>query len=315
MTDSSAGFPHFWGYGSVLVGLDLDREHGPSRGSLPLSDQTTGTESVLLNGCIGPRRCGRARTARIPAEVVVPAQLERTRASRSRCYVRPVSRSADTRDHIAGTALAFIDENGIDALTLRALGKATGLHHTAVYRHFKDRDGVLGAVNAIVINEGLERAGTLPDDPRDRLLTLIRGLRAAMRAHPAVTVSHLLPIQTLADSDAAVTFQTLVLSALADLGLTGRELLIHHRLLESYVLGASVFDFGAAPAHLESRRQRLRHVPDPAFEWATRDDASVDELNEDSFDRGLVLIVDECAEVGRSQRATAPVGALEAHAV
>ena len=206
--------------------------------------------------------------------------------------------AVDTREVFAAAALEFIDEHGVNALTLRALGQATGHHHTAVYRHFKDRNDVLTAVNAIVVKEGLEIAGELPDEPRERVLTLVRGLRSAMHDHPAVTLSQLLPIATLADSEPVASMQSLILAALNDLGLKGTDLLIHHRLLESFVLGASVFDFGGAPAHLETRRQRLRHVTDPAFEAVTRDEASIDELNEVAFDRGLVLILDECARVG-----------------
>ena len=52
----------------------------------------------------------------------------------------------------------FIDEHGVNALTLRALGQATGLHRTAMYRHFKDRNDVLTAVNAIVVKEEARRA-------------------------------------------------------------------------------------------------------------------------------------------------------------
>ena len=43
-------------------------------------------------------------------------------------------------------------------------------------------------------------------------------------------------------------------------------------------------------------------MTDPAFEAATRDEASIDELNEVAFDRGLVLILDECARVGALAR-------------
>jgi AcrR family transcriptional regulator len=221
---------------------------------------------------------------------------------RPRCYIRRVNQAADTREVIAAAALEFIDEHGVNALTLRALGRATGHHHTAIYRHFKDRNDVLTAVNAIVVKEGLARAGELPDEPRERLLALARGLRSAMRDHPAVTLSHLLPIESLANSEAVATLQSGILASLTELGLAGSDLLVHHRLLESFVLGASVFDFGGAPAHLETRRQRLRHVTDPAFEAATRDEASIDELNEVAFDRGLVLILDECARVGALAR-------------
>lgn len=208
---------------------------------------------------------------------------------------------------MADAALELIDEHGLDALTLRALGQATGMHHTAVYRHFSSRNDVLAAVNAIVVQSGLDRVVTWSDDPRERLLSLIRALRAAMREHPAVTPSLLQPDAAVSISQSVVDFQSMVIGALSDMGLAGHALLIHHRLLESYVLGASVFDFGGAPGHLESRRQRMREIPDAAFEEVSRDVASIDAVNEEAFDRGLVILVDVCVEVGaRGRPATDP---------
>ena len=199
---------------------------------------------------------------------------------------------------MAEAALELIGERGLEALTLRALGQATGMHHTAVYRHFHNRNDVLAAVNALVVERGLLVSGQLPDDPRERVLALIRGLRSAMREHPAVTPSILQPDAAVAHSQAVLDFQDLVISALSDLGLTGHALLVHHRMLESFALGASVFDFGGAPAHLESRRQRMRQISDPVFEAVSRDEASIDALNEEAFDRALVLLVDVCVASG-----------------
>jgi len=146
--------------------------------------------------------------------------------------------------------------------------------------------------------EGFDRAGVLPDDARQRLLALVRGLRSGMHDHLAVTCSQLLAAESLADSEPLATMQSPILTVFTELGLGSTELLVHYRSVESLVLDASVFDFGSAPAHLESRRQRLRHVTDRAFEAATRDKGSIDELNDAAFDRVLVLIVDECARVG-----------------
>lgn len=211
-----------------------------------------------------------------------------------------MSRGEGTRDLIAAAALAFVDEHGVDALTLRALGQATGMHHTAVYRHFKDRNEVLAAVNALVMAPAIEGIALQDADPRARLLALIREFRATMREHPAVTVSYLLPTATLGDSAPAVTFQSLILAALREFGLRDRALLLHYRILESYVLGASVFDFGGAPDHLEVRRARMRAVGEGAFEEVSRDTRGIDELNEAAFDRGLVVLVDECVRAGQS---------------
>lgn len=214
-------------------------------------------------------------------------------------YVRGMATVVDTRERIAMAALAFIDEHGVDALTLRALGQSIGMHHTAVYRHFASRDQVLGAATGIVIQAALNRAEPLPADPRERLLALARSLRAELRAHPAVSFTYLLPVGVIAASPAAETFVGEIIGALKDGGLHGDALLLNFRLLEGYVLGMASFDFSGAPDHLESRRLRYRMYVDPAFEAATRDTEGVDALNEAAFDRGLVILVDACLGAGR----------------
>ena len=206
--------------------------------------------------------------------------------------------TSDTGSLLARSALEFIDEHGLDALTLRALGQAAGLHHTAVYRHHRSKDEVLQAVLALVIDEAIEAAGELPDDPRGRLMVLATALRDALHAHPGVAAAYLTPSSVVADSEPASQFQAVIVQALRALGLSGRELLIRHQMLESYVLGATVFDFAGAPEHLESRRLRHRMIADASFEAVTRDTAGVDELNEEAFRRGLTVLLDDCVAAG-----------------
>lgn len=205
----------------------------------------------------------------------------------------------DTRDLIAQAALAYIDEHGVDALTLRALGQSVGMHHTAIYRHFGSRDEVLAAALGLVVESAVEIVGPLPDDPRERLLVLMRGIRAALHAHPAVSFVYLLPSMTISSTPAATAYVAEVLQSLRRAGLSGPDLLVHFRMLEGYVLGTTAFDFSGAPEHLESRRQRYREYVDPAFDAATRDPAGIDAVNEAAFDRGLVALVDACIAAGR----------------
>lgn len=208
----------------------------------------------------------------------------------------------ETADVIARAALDFIDEHGVESLTVRALGAAAGLHHTSAYRHYASKNDVLRAVLGLVLEEAFETAGVLPTDPKERLLAMSRALRAAMHAHPAVTTAYLTPVESLADSDAANAFQHAVVAALRELGLRGDELLLRHQLLETYVLGSCVFDFGGAPEHLESRRLRHRLIADPDFDEVTRSVERVDALNEAAFDHGLRVLVDDIVAAGRGQQ-------------
>lgn len=209
-----------------------------------------------------------------------------------------------TSETLARTALAFIDEHGVEALTIRALGQEAGMHHTAVYRHYRSKNELLRAVLAIVIGDAFAQTGPLPDDPQERLISLVTGLRTALHAHPAVTVAYLLPVETLADSEAVTQLQRVAVRALRDLGLEGRELVVRYQMLESYVLGASVFDFGGAPDHVTSRSRRHALLVEPEFAAVAASQEQVEAVTESAFNLGLQAMVAECAAAGQAARAT-----------
>jgi len=51
-----------------------------------------------------------------------------------------------TDKNLIAAAMSLLDEGGEDAVTLRAVGHATGLSHNAPYKHFTNREALLAAV-------------------------------------------------------------------------------------------------------------------------------------------------------------------------
>lgn len=98
-------------------------------------------------------------------------------------------RTALDRRRVLGAAVAFIDEKGIDALTMRRLGAYLGVEGMALYRHVSGRKGLLDGVVETVVDE-------LYGDPdvhmqathgwQDYLQRLAHGVRRIALAHPAV---------------------------------------------------------------------------------------------------------------------------------
>lgn len=204
-----------------------------------------------------------------------------------------------TSDTLARAALVFIDEHGVDALTIRALGQQVGMHHTAVYRHYRSKNELLRAVLAIVIGDAFEQSDSLPEDPEKRLLVIVKGLRKALHSHPAVTAAYLLPVETLADSEAVVEIQQMGVQALREMGLEGQDLVVRYQMLESFVFGSSVFDFGGAPDHITSRSRRHKMMADPEFTSLGASEELIDAVTESAFELGLITLVKECVTAGR----------------
>jgi TetR/AcrR family tetracycline transcriptional repressor len=215
-----------------------------------------------------------------------------------------MTRMTTTSDTLARAALVFIDENGVDALTIRALGQQVGMHHTAVYRHYRSKNELLRAVLALVVGDAFSQTGPLPEDPEKRLLAIVLGLRKALHSHPAVTVAYLLPVETLADTEAVIEIQQMAVQALRELGLEGHELVVRYQMLESYAFGASVFDFGGAPDHITSRSRRHKMMADFEFTSLGASEERVDAVTESAFELGLITLVKECAAAGRLAQPT-----------
>ncbi|MGY1622840.1 TetR/AcrR family transcriptional regulator C-terminal domain-containing protein [Geodermatophilus sp. SYSU D00965] len=115
--------------------------------------------------------------ARGGAAMVVPAAAPGT------------ARGSLDRRRVLGAAVEFIDEHGIDALTMRRLGAHLGVEAMALYRYVPSREHLLDGVVETVIDE-------LYGDPdvhmeasagwQDYLQRLAHGVRRIALAHPAV---------------------------------------------------------------------------------------------------------------------------------
>lgn len=89
-----------------------------------------------------------------------------------------------TRDSVVAEAMALLDQEGLEALTMRSLADRLGVVPNALYRHVKDKgdlmDGVLDRVTSLV---------EVPDPAlgwRAGFTALATNIRATMLAHPAI---------------------------------------------------------------------------------------------------------------------------------
>jgi hypothetical protein len=84
----------------------------------------------------------------------------------------------------------------------------------------------------------------------------------------------------------------LVIADLERLGFRGTLLTSAYQALESYVAGASIWDYSGAPRFHEYRRMRLRLVRHKDFDRVTRDDNVLAKNTEDAFRLGLECLLD-----------------------
>jgi AcrR family transcriptional regulator len=138
-----------------------------------------------------------------------------------------------THPAIAAAALAVIDRDGLDALTMRAIAAELGMGTMSLYRYVKDREEIERLVVDLIFRT------VDPNVPqraswRQQVTDLVGRARAAGAAHPAVIPLILAHHQS---SPAAWRWSEAVLGALTRAGLTGQWRVSAFRCLQAYVLG------------------------------------------------------------------------------
>jgi len=195
------------------------------------------------------------------------------------------------RERYLDAALAVLAAN--EALTLHRLAQELGRSHTAVYRHFRDLDDLVGELVDREFSGTLLGAVDGAPGPREAVLGLAMAVRDTYRTNPALA-SAFARLPHPGAGMAAVS--ALMVGLLRDLGLEGDRLATAYQALESVIIGTSAYDYGRAPEHLATRRVRLAELDDPAFTRATRDDTSVDEHNDRAFRFAVAAVLDACTD-------------------
>jgi AcrR family transcriptional regulator len=138
-----------------------------------------------------------------------------------------------SRDRIVTTALAIVDADGLDALTMRRLGRELGVDPMAVYYYVEDKNALLDALVEAVMSE-IDVSCELPADAEERLVVAAKAYADVLLAHP-----HALPI-VLARSPrtpAAMRPVEFMLSAFMDAGLEPQEAVVAMNTLAAAVRG------------------------------------------------------------------------------
>jgi AcrR family transcriptional regulator len=183
-----------------------------------------------------------------------------------------------SRDSILAAALALLDREGADALTMRRLGSELGVEAMSLYRHFADRAALLEALADRLASE-LEPA-PCGDDWAEALREFAAALRALARRHPAAFA--LLSARVLLAPSALPAIEE-VLASLRRGGFTPARAVLAYRILASFARGYALSELDGFALELAPE------VPLPAIRAHGRRLAS--EPSESSFRAGLETFV------------------------
>jgi AcrR family transcriptional regulator len=188
-----------------------------------------------------------------------------------------------TREAIARTALAILDEEGAPGFTVRRLAARLGVQSPSLYNHVTSKKQILDAVTEII---GEEIDTDCLDDPdwRRGITAFAHSYRRAFRAHPQALA---LIAREAVETDPALRAYDAALGALLRAGWLPDQALRLLASIEYLVLGSALVPFTSgfvrAPTEYAERYPSLAAALAGASDLATVDDVG--------FERGLAALL------------------------
>ncbi|MFG2882730.1 TetR/AcrR family transcriptional regulator [Streptomyces sp. NPDC048297] len=201
------------------------------------------------------------------------------------------SRALLSRAVIARAALELLDEEGTQALTMRALATRLGVRGASLYNHISSKEEVLDAASQL-INEEIDLSPLRRPDWREGIVEYARGYRQVYLRHP-----NMIPLvaRRRVEADKALRGYDTLLGTLVGAGLTPAVAAEAAAAIDYLVLGSALETFTAGFA-----RPPAGYRPDyPALadslEGAAATDGGLPELDDRGFALGLGLLLDGLA--------------------
>lgn len=147
-----------------------------------------------------------------------------------------------TREQLQRAALRIVDEQGLDALSMRALAAALGTGPMTLYNYFRDRD----ELNTLLV-EAVFGEVALPDMQaawQQEAMAILESMWRAIRMHPNVIP---LVLMRRTSHETTLGIAEALLRALARSGCSPAVLLATFRTLNGFVMGLAQAQLGAAP--------------------------------------------------------------------
>ena len=167
----------------------------------------------------------------------------------------PPRRARLTKERIVDAALALIDDQGMAAVTMRALAGRLGVEAMALYKHVANRDKLFDAVVDRIVNElsDDERVTREPAEGwRAYLAGIAHGIRRYARAHP-----HAFPMVATRPTEApwinpplrSLDWIEAFLTGLNGEGFTDDQVLFAYRSFNGFLLGFLLLETSAMSIH------------------------------------------------------------------
>lgn len=195
-----------------------------------------------------------------------------------------------TRERLIDAAVQLVEEEGLEALTLRRLGARCGVSAMTPYRHIKTKEELLGALADRYLSE-LSLADPTESTWDEYLRNLFRAVLAILKRYPALaTIVGKQHVNGLAGFRAGEA----VLAVLDDAGLPPDVAIAGFASLTAFTVGFAMQEMPspAREAQFAERRATVNELPVHQFPHVrAHSDAFVNRASDRNFEIGLELMI------------------------
>jgi TetR/AcrR family transcriptional regulator, tetracycline repressor protein len=166
----------------------------------------------------------------------------------------PLRQQRLSRARIVDATLSVIDEQGMAAVTMRAVAARLDVEAMSLYKHIDNRDALFDAVVERIVNElsDDDHVPAHPDSWKPYLAEVARGIRRYARAHP-----HAFPLVATRPTQApwinpplrSLDWIETFLHTLHDQGFSDPQVLFAYRIFNGYLLGYLLLETSAMTIH------------------------------------------------------------------
>jgi AcrR family transcriptional regulator len=146
-----------------------------------------------------------------------------------------------SRELIVRTALRLMDDEGLESVTMRRVGRELGVEAMSLYNHVHDKEDLLDGVTEAVLGEFQWEPET--DDWVEQGREAARGWRRLLKSHPNVIRLMIERKHPLASADALRPTE-IALDVLRRAGLSDRDTVHAFRAIGGYIFGVVMMEVG-----------------------------------------------------------------------
>jgi AcrR family transcriptional regulator len=160
-----------------------------------------------------------------------------------------------SRERIVRTALQIMDQEGLEAVTMRRIGRELGVEAMSLYNHVQDKEDILDGIIEEVLSEF--RVPDVPDWAEAARLGA-HEYRRLLLAHPNV-ITLMTERETAFTNAESLRGYEFALDLFRTLGLSGADSVKAFHVFGGYILGFVVMERGLIPGATEDETHAWAH--------------------------------------------------------